>query len=125
MEETGSHPEEDTEFYLRKALARWAKLWLLYNAVLLGLGLNLGIYGYHLGPRLGLRWSGLGGVDVLFAVVFGVVANAFYSLGPLWECYSCILFGRRLGRGRYVLFAVGFLFSVFLVFFLWVAYFKL
>ena len=118
-------PGQETDSYLQRALTAWAGLWIVYNGVLLGEGLNVGSLGYVFRRQFSLFWSGVSGTDIGFVIVFGIVANAFYCLGPLGECYYCILLGRRLGWRRYVLFALGLAFSMFLVFFMWVAYFTL
>ena len=101
---------QDTSVYLKAAALSWERLRLAYNAVLLveGLCLSWGLW-VHVGGPLRYAWM---------VIVFGLTANAFYSLGPLAETYACVVFGRRLARYRYALFAVGLLFSAGVVVFL-------
>ena len=90
---------------IRHSVLRWEALRALYNLVLLIEGLYLS--------------SGLIGTFGVWAYVFrtvmvGVTANTFFSLGPLSETYLSLV-GIRMGRGRYVLFGIGLLFSVLVV----------
>lgn len=87
--------------YNRSALIWWEKMRVVYNIVLLGAALLLAF------P--------LCAKDPFGAFLFGVVANAFYCLGPLADLYYNILYKRKLGGQRYTLFILGLLFSMFVM----------
>ena len=109
---------DETGRYRKQAWLAWEKLRVVYNLVLLVEGLTWlwpmwevekvteNPY-YRMGPFL---WGG--------AILFGVVANVFYCLGPLAEVWAYRVLGWRMGRARYFLFAAGLLFSIVVVFLL-------
>ncbi len=98
---------DETARYLKRASLTWEMLRVVYNLVLLAEGLWI--------LRKVLAPVFLDGPGVLI-LLFGVVANAFYCLGPLLETYAYVGFAERIGRARYVLFATGLLFSMWFVF---------
>jgi|GEM_PF-1302471 len=102
---------DETVPYPKKAWLAWEKLRILYNLVMLGVGL----------PCLWLLWLleesvgqsyGFFSFWCLSTGLFGVVANAFYCLGPLAEVGVYRVLRLRIGRARYGLFAPGLLLSM-------------
>lgn len=108
---------DETGRYLERAWLAWEKLRIVYNTVLLVEGLTSVYFLWQLDKiadyhyRFGSSWLG-------FAILFGVVANVFYCLGPLAEACVHRLLGRGMGRARYSLFAAGLLLSTGLIFLL-------
>lgn len=102
---------EETAHYLKGARLAWEKLRIVYNLILLVQGLTCVYFLWELDKmaqyppyRLGPWWAG--------AFLFGMVANAFYCLGPLAEVGVYRVLRLRIGRARYLLFAAGLLLSV-------------
>jgi hypothetical protein len=94
---------ESTTSDIKAAMIGWERLRLVYNGVLLIVGL----------------WSSwdlradFGSVSsyAFFAAAYAIAANAFYSLGPLAEIYYCCLVG-PMARFRIVVFVAGLLLSI-------------
>ena len=103
-----------TVSYLRAALLSWEKLRIAYNVILLVEGL-IGLaflrllekYSGHVCAALFGVWG--------MIIVFGIVANMLYCLGPAAEVCAAVIFGRRIRRARYLLFAAGLVFSMGLI----------
>jgi len=96
---------------IKRAIVSWEKLRLIYNVVLLLEGLFVSWCVWSIfESSLQYVWA---------VVVFGLTANAFYCMGPLVEVYASVIYGRRLGRYRYLLFAAGLLFSMIVIAYLW------
>ena len=102
---------EDQKPALREIVTAWERLRLLYNAVLAVPGLVV-LGALVSDPHLGmdLVTAGLSGVAV------AICANLCFLLGPLSELYlrGILLKGRPLGRGRWLIFGSGTLFSLLL-----------
>ena len=96
---------DETVRYVSRACLAWERLRLVYNLVLLvvGLACSWRLRDTHL-FLLGGYWGGV--------VLFGTIANVFYCLGPLLETYACALCGREMDRQRYLLFAAGLFLSM-------------
>jgi len=90
---------DETRQYVRGVILAWEKLRVLYTVVLIVEG--------SVCP--GNLWKHLGAPLI-------VVANVFYCFGPLVETYACVVFGRRISRGRYLLFGAGLVFSMGVIF---------
>ena len=87
---------------LRGVIKQWEGLRLIYNIVLLVEGALVYFWLVkHSGPL----------PNIFSVIVFGIAANAFYSFGPLLELYLSA-YGHRIGKVRYVVFAIGLLFSM-------------
>ena len=102
---------DETARYPKKAWLAWERLRVVYNLVLLVVGL----------PCLWLLWLlqeyvgqsyGFFSFWCLSTILFGVVANAFYCLGPLAEVGVYRVLRLRIGRARYGSFAAGLLLSI-------------
>lgn len=102
---------DDTTRYLRVTWLTWVKLLVVYNIVLLVEGLTCLYFLWQLGEVVGHRCAALlhpwGIINRL-----AITANLFYLFGPLAETYAFLLLRRGIGRGRYLLFAVGLSLSV-------------
>lgn len=111
---------DETTRYLKKACLAWEKLRVVYNALLLVEGL-IGLWTLRrLGERADHLCPNVFGPGVWrFIILFGVVANVFYCVGPLVEAYTSVVLARRMNRGRYVLFVAGLLFSMYVILCLW------
>ena len=105
---------DETARYQKQAWLAWERVRIVYNAVLFVQGLTSVYFLWQLDKiadyhyRFGSSWVG-------FAILFGVVANVFYCLGPLAEACVHRLIGRGMVRARYFLFAVGLLLSMGLI----------
>ena len=102
---------DDTAQYPKQAWLAWEKLRVVYNVILLTIGL----------PCLWLLWLleeyvgqsyGFLGFWCLGTILFGVVANAFFCLGLLAEVCVYRVLGLRMARARYGPFAAGLLLSI-------------
>ncbi|MCB1226992.1 MAG: hypothetical protein KDK99_14340 [Verrucomicrobiales bacterium] len=94
---------------LRGGWTFWERMRLPYNAILLALGLT-----WTWGLRATMSEQALFGYWGSVAA-FGLVANVFYSLGPLLEGYSRVFFQRAWGSGiRWLLWTLGAATAVFL-----------
>ena len=89
---------------VRSAILGWEKLRLMFNFLLLLLGL---ILSWDLQSHFGG-----GHVYAFWVAVYGLTANAFYCLGPLIEIYLLILAPSCSLRSRTPLFIGGTLFSL-------------
>ena len=89
----------ETVRYLRRAYLAWAALWVVYNLLLLAEAFVYPGHVQYVGDQTSHRFW-------ILVVGFGVLANAFYCLGPLIDVYACVFLGFRLGPDRYLLFAV-------------------
>ncbi|QIF01052.1 hypothetical protein G5S37_05800 [Roseimicrobium sp. ORNL1] len=86
---------------LREALVKWERLRLWYNAVMFIVGWSISYHlKWHMDQQAMLGYWGS-------AVLFGVTANVFFTLGPACECYCLAFRNRGFGRGRIVLFVLG------------------
>ena len=83
---------DETRRYLRDTLVSWTVLCAVFNVALISEGVWLG---HHRFDWMLRHWG--------FVLLFGITANTLLCLAPTLECYGCVLFGRRLGRMRYVL----------------------
>ena len=92
--------------YLRTACLAWEKLRLVYNMFLVVEYLMIPLH-----IRLYVAEQTAVNYLLLYSLCV-VVANGFYCLGPLLEIYTCAILGRQIGRGRYILFATGCIFSI-------------
>lgn len=105
---------EDQRPAVREIVVGWERLRLLYNAILLVPGLLV---------LVALMDEGLMTIDnaVLSAIFVGVCANVCFLLGPLLELYVRGIFrrGQPIGRGRWLIFGSGTLFSLFLFILTW------
>jgi hypothetical protein len=86
---------------LRETLIKWEKLRLWYNVVMVTFGWW---YSHDLKQHMDQHalmgyWAN--------AVLFGVTANVFFTLGPAAECYWLGFRKKGFGRGRIVLFVLG------------------
>jgi hypothetical protein len=82
----------------------WERLRILYNVILLVQGL---ICLSVLHPRETFIW--------MIIVTFAACANVLYCLGPLTEISIAAVLGRRMDGVRYFIFAVGLLFSMYVI----------
>jgi len=89
----------DDKRTLRKALIQWEKLRILYNVILFVVGLT---------ASKSVFFSQF--ESILF---FAIFANCCYTIGPVLESYAIAFLGHPLGVGRFVLFGLGTLLSVF------------
>ncbi len=108
-------PQDGTSRVLRKVCLSWELLRIVYNLVMLGAGLSaLWFLRNMSGDYIEFGRDAVNNpvVAVGYALIFGVAANILYCFGPLAEWYLYLLRGRPLGRGRYLLFAVGLLLSL-------------
>jgi len=112
MGETELH-KQWTENYPKAALQAWTRLWIVYNVVLLIYGL-IALGTLRLLERQARH--DCGALDQAPVLIFGIVANVCFCLGPLVECSIFILLGHRMDRNRYVLFAAGLLFAMLLIY---------
>lgn len=97
--------------YRREAWLAWEKLRIVYNVTLLAVGLPglyfLWCFEEYVGQSRGfiMGWA-------VPTIVFGVVANICYCLGPLAEVAAYWVLGWRMGKARCLLFAPGLLFTM-------------
>jgi hypothetical protein len=93
---------------LANSLAWWEKRRLWYNLFVGGTGL----------VALFLFAPVFGAVDMILLVLYGMVANLFYSLGFLLEAFDSYYFKGKLGvaKIRMVLLILGVLFGCFITF---------
>ena len=91
---------------LKAALLRWERGRILFNLVLLGLGIgwSWSLRGKMMDEAFFGYWGSVFG--------YGLIANAFYTLGPAMEAYLFAWRGHGLGRWRDGLFALGLAVSV-------------
>jgi hypothetical protein len=119
---------EPQQSLARQAWLSWERLRILYNAVMLTVGLTLlcllRLFSKDVGHALHRIKGGefipgkgaLHGPGLWHFVLFvGVAANMLYLLGPVAEMCLYGLSGKCMGRSRYVLFAVGLLFSTYVL----------
>ena len=92
--------------YLKQAIIHWEIGRIIYNLILLPIGLS---FSYNQINELGIS---IYMTEVLF---YGIAANLFYSLGPLSDSYL-FSFGIQLGKYRNILFTLGLLFGSFVTF---------
>lgn len=92
---------------LRKMLVSWEKLRLLYNGVLLVLGVLL-LFAFFSPAFLSAYW-----LDVMFgSLMVAVMANIAFFLGPLVEAYTTAFLGLQWRPGaRVVVLLAGLIFS--------------
>lgn len=99
---------------LKAVILEWEKLRILFNTI-------IGAFGAWLSWRvcepMGGIWSYLTG-----AAMFGITANAFFSLGPLAEIYVGVLTSYSLKRFRFGLFALGTIFAMLVTVFVYFAF---
>jgi hypothetical protein len=107
---------DESARYVKSVRVAWEKSRIIYNAVLLLEGLTWACAMWEVEKVTENPYYRVGGMWSL-AIVFGVVANAFYCLGPLAEVCAYRFLGWRMSRARYLLFAGGLLFSIAVVFF--------
>jgi hypothetical protein len=107
---------DETARYVKSIRLAWEKLRIVYNAVLLLEGLTWVSAWWEVEKVTENPYYRVGGMWSL-AILFGVVANALYCLGPLAEVCAYRFFGWRMDRGRYFLFGAGLLCSIAVVFF--------
>ncbi len=94
----------------------WEKMRIYYNAVLLVEGLVGLSYLRHLGEKAGHHCPNVFGSHVwVVIIIFAVLANVFYCLGPLAEISLVSLRIRWTLRARYLLFTAGLLFSILII----------
>lgn len=87
---------------LKSVVVKWIILQVIYNVVLFAFGLSASYeLMYTLGPKFYLP----------NVVLFGMIANAFFLLGPVLELYL-LAFEVKIGRFRYAVFVVGLLFAL-------------
>lgn len=99
-------PGKETADYHREAMASWRRLWIAYNAILLAEGtICLVFLGILIGQGGVLRNPAV----VMFAApfFFGIAANMAFILGPAMDLCAYVDLRIRMGRGRYILFAIG------------------
>ena len=109
-----AEPGEDAVDPGRRAVVLWwEKLRFVYNLILLVEGLFL------LGEDFVSAFARFWMLMTMYAIMFAIVANACYCLGPLFEICFQFLLKRRVGRARYLLFSVGLLFSVEVLYSMW------
>lgn len=94
---------DETAHYLKRASLTWETLRIPYNLVLVVLACSGAL------KRDDVHY---GGEYPSAVVMFFLVANSFYCLGPLLEIYFWCIFGWQIGRVRYVLFAAGIVVSI-------------
>ena len=114
---------------MRDRLIAWEHLRVVYNAVMLLVGIPIAVSVYHavnaipVEMRRDLMFSYAPMSVIGLSIVFGLAANVLYMLGPMAEIYTTaftrVAFGRR---GRLVLFSVGLIFSLAVEGILWVFY---
>ena len=90
----------------------WEKLRIVYNLVLLMVGLPCLWLLMLLADFVGQGDYYAFGFFSNGTILFGVTANAFYCLGPLAEVCVYSVLGLRMGRARYGPFAAGLLLSM-------------
>lgn len=92
---------------LREMLVSWEKLRLLYNGVLLVLGVLL-LFAFFSPAFLSAYW-----LDVMFgSLMVAVMANIAFFLGPLVEAYTTAFLGLQWRSGaRVVVLLAGLIFS--------------
>jgi hypothetical protein len=93
---------ECTSTDIKSAMIGWEKLRIVYNGVLL-------IVGLWCSWELRADFGGASSY-AFWATAYGIMANVFYSLGPLAEIYYTCLAG-PIVRFRLVVFAGGLLIS--------------
>ena len=114
---------------MRERLIAWEHLRVVYNAVMLLVGIPIAVSVYHAvhaipaHMRRGFAFTYTPMSVIGLSIVFGLTANVMYMLGPMAEIYTTaftrITFGRR---GRLVLFSVGLIVSLAVEGILWVFY---
>ena len=107
----------EAALYLKETRLAWEKLRIVYNLVLLVQGLTWVSAMWEVEKVTENPYYRVSGASWGYAILFGVVANALYCLGPLTEAWSYRFLGWRMDRFRYLLFAAGLLFSIVVVFF--------
>lgn len=111
----GDHVRE-TAAYLKKTWLAWERLRIFYNLPLLVEGLLCLWYLRYLAVKSGHLCANIFGTRIwLMIIVFGALANAFYCFGPLAEVFLIAVSKGRSRRARYLLFAAGLLFSMFII----------
>ena len=96
--------------YLKTVCLTWEKLRVVYNLILFVEALAC-----HMYLRQVLQGFLADDQYRLGIILFGVVANMFYCLGPLLETCAYVVLGRRIQRARLLLFAAGLVFSTGLI----------
>jgi hypothetical protein len=105
---------DETAQYPKQAWVAWEKLRIVYNLLLLVQGLTCEwfLWQFHKITDYPLRVD----VQVTEAIVFGVLANLFYCLGPAADVCVYRILRWRMGLTRHLLFAAGLLFSMWAIF---------
>lgn len=103
---------DETRQCLRGVILAWEKLRVVYNLVLVVQGLTWVSAMCEVEKVTEKPYYRVSGASWAYAVLFGMVANAFYCVGPLAEAAAYRLFGWRMARARYFLFAAGLLLSM-------------
>jgi hypothetical protein len=103
---------EHATLYTKQAWLAWEKLRIVYNLVLLIVGLPCLWLLMLLANFVGQGDYYAFGFFSNGTVLFGVAANAFYCLGPLADVCVYSFVDIRMGRARYFLFAAGLLLSM-------------
>lgn len=89
--------------YLRKTIIHWEVGRIIFNLILLAIGLTLS---YPLISEWGIK------MYLIEVVLYALAANLCFCIGPLVEIYL-FAFAFKLGKWRYLLLVLGLLFSMF------------
>lgn len=116
--------EENTS--VRTRLLAWERLRILYNLIMLFIGIFVALSVYHnvnaIDPELrqGFLFSYSPACIIGLSFVFGVAANVMYTLGPAFEIYVVSFTGFRFRSfSRIILFAIGLVISLGIQVILW------
>ena len=105
--------------YIINCVYTWEKLRILYNIVMLVVGIPLAVIIYRTVQGLSPTFHDslkivfdVGGI-IKASIVFGLFANLFYCLGPLVDIYYYVFIKKRMSKlFRYGLFIAGLLLSL-------------
>ena len=113
---------DDTKFdnmYVINSVHKWEKLRIIYNIVMLIVGIPIAVVIYR--TLQGLPPTFHDSLKIVFdvvgiimaSIVFGLFANLFYCLGPLVDIYYYVFIKKRMSKlFRYGLFIAGLLLSL-------------
>ncbi len=114
---------------IRDRLTAWERLRVVYNVVMLFVGIPVAVSVYHAvnaipaEMRRGLTFSYTPLSVLTLSIVFGLVANALFLLGPIVEIYAAAFTRFNFSRaGRITVFSLGLLFSLAVQGMLWIFY---
>ncbi len=105
--------------YVINSVYKWEKLRILYNIVMLVVGIPIAVVIYR--TLQGLPPTFHDSLKIVFdvggiikaSIIFGLFANLFYCLGPLVDIYYYVFIKKRMSKlFRYGLFIAGLLLSL-------------